>query len=136
MKISAAIAGMMVAGVCGTVVACGPQGEQISFRSAQERACYDQARAALPEGRELRRDSAGRFVEVTLVDSSLRDIDPSETFNNCMVTEVDPGSISDLGTVNFTGEELEIWNSLNDDAKRNALEFIRNGGTLREFVAI
>ena len=114
---------------------CAPT-ETVRFESQQERDCYNRAAATLPENKELRRDRGGRFVEVTIINSQVRDIDPSEVFNNCIVLENDPGSITDLGTVKFTGEELEIWNSLTDDAKRNALEFIRNGGTLREFVAI
>ena len=129
-----AVAALTGAGVLAA--GCGPRGDGIAFRSQQEETCYNRAKANLAEGKELRRDSAGRFVEVTIINSQVRDIDPSEAFNNCMVSETDPGSITDLGTVTFTGEDLTIWNSLSDDAKKRALEFIRNGGTLREFVAI
>ncbi len=117
------------------LMACGSAPTQ-SFKSQQEETCFNRASADLPADKELRRDSAGRFVEVTIINNQVRDIDPSEVFNNCMVSEIDPGSISDLGTITFTGEDLTVWNNLSDDAKKRALEFIRNGGTLREFVAI
>ena len=34
----------------------------------------------------------------------------------------------------FTGEDRIIWNSLSDQAKAEALEYIANGGTLKQFV--
>ncbi|MEO0913541.1 MAG: hypothetical protein AAFY59_11210 [Pseudomonadota bacterium] len=36
----------------------------------------------------------------------------------------------------LTADERVIWNSLTDEAKREALEFIQNGGTLTQFVAV
>ncbi|WP_112321873.1 hypothetical protein [Oceanibium sediminis] len=117
------------------VAACGPVAETQTFKSQQEQACYERVSAELPEGRELRRDSAGVFVEVATVDRFMRDIDDSEAFNACMAANRPAGSGGDIPTITFTAEELAIWRGLTDAARKDALEFIRNGGTLKEFVA-
>ncbi|QHQ36261.1 hypothetical protein [Algicella marina] len=36
----------------------------------------------------------------------------------------------------LTSDERVIWNSLTEDARREAAAYIRNGGTLTQFVAI
>ena len=36
----------------------------------------------------------------------------------------------------LSADERLIWSTLNDDAKRQAAEFIANGGTLTQFVAV
>ncbi len=36
----------------------------------------------------------------------------------------------------LSADERVIWNSLTEDARREAAEFIRNGGTLTQFVAV
>lgn len=41
-----------------------------------------------------------------------------------------------LPPAGLTGEEKGIWNTLTDSAKREALIFIVNGGTLKQFVAV
>lgn len=117
------------------LMACSSE-PKIAFQSEQERVCYERVEPTLPRDKSLRRDSAGTFVEVTIINSSVRDIGRNAAFDACMVNETDPGSITDLGTITFSGEEQVIWNSLSDAARRDALEYIKNGGTLREFVAI
>ena len=44
------------------------------------------------------------------------------------------GSIA--APASLSADERIIWNSLTDGAKREALEFIKNGGTLTQFVAV
>lgn len=41
-----------------------------------------------------------------------------------------------LAPAGLTREETVIWNSLTDAAKREALIYIENGGTLKQFVAV
>ncbi|MEM8871182.1 MAG: hypothetical protein AAGB10_05435 [Pseudomonadota bacterium] len=118
------------------LAACGNSGPAIEFRSQQEQVCYQRVSAQLPGDKQLRRSGSGQFVEVTVINDQVRNAVPSEAFNSCMVAEADPDSLSDIGTVTFTGDELIIWNSLSDEAKRRALEFIKNGGTLTEFAAV
>ncbi|MSU89572.1 hypothetical protein GE300_08075 [Rhodobacteraceae bacterium 2CG4] len=121
----------------GVVAACEtPQQQQIAFQSQQERVCHERVSATLPADRRLERDSAGRFVEITVINAQLRDIDVSERFNQCMASVAPADALSDMGTVTFTREEQAIWDSLTDAARRDALIYIRGGGTLREFVAL
>ena len=126
-----------VLGVALGVAACSEPETGPQFRSDLERACYEQASAVLGPGRELRRGQNGAFVEVLLVNGFARDVDPSETFNACMISRNDPvqPSLSDLGTITFSGDEQRIWDSLSDERKRAALEFIQKGGTLTEFAS-
>lgn len=118
------------------LAACGGTGESIEFRSQQEQACYTRVSSQLPGDKQLRRSGSGQFVEVTVINDQVRNAMPSEAFNACMVSEADPNSLSDIGTVTFSGDEQVIWDSLSDDAKRRALEFIKNGGSLTEFAAV
>lgn len=116
------------------LAACAPV-EEIAFTSKQEEACYNQASAQLGPNRRLERDRIGVFVEVFATDGFTRSISPSAEFDACMVQNQAAGSGGDLGTITFTPEEQKIWDSLTDAARKDALEFIRNGGTLKEFVA-
>ena len=109
--------------------------EPIEFKSKQERACYLQASAALDDDERLVRDSNGTFTVVKSTSGFVRDIQPSPEFDQCMTANQVPGSGGDLGTITFTPEEQVIWDSLTDAARKEALEFIRKGGTLKEFVA-
>ncbi|MEM8787114.1 MAG: hypothetical protein AAGE76_02530 [Pseudomonadota bacterium] len=128
---------ILSSGIGAVLAACSPAPEGPTFTSKQEETCFQQAQASLPEDRQLRRDREGAFVEVLLVEDRVRDIDRSQTFEECMAaaSRVGTGSLADLGTVNFTEDELLIWNTLNDAARKAALEFIQAGGTLAEFVA-
>lgn len=120
----------------GALAACETPQEQIAFKSKQEQVCYERVSATLPADRKLQRDSAGRFVEVTIINSQVRDIDASADFNQCMASVQPADALSDMGSITFTREEQVIWDSLTDDAKRDALIYIRGGGTLRDFVAL
>lgn len=121
-----------LAGMLG-LAACSAE-EEIAFRSEQERACYIEAAAALQGSRTRRlvRGQDGGFVIVTQVEGLVRDIAPAPTFQACMAR----GSAAPASTGGrvFTGEDLVIWNSLNEAAKRDALVFLDGGGTLRDFV--
>ncbi|NNU78918.1 hypothetical protein HMH01_00570 [Halovulum dunhuangense] len=117
------------------LAACAAPEATQSFSSRQEQVCYERTSAALAPGRELRRGPDGTFVEVTVVNDFMRDVERSEAFDACMTATRPAGSTGDMAPVTFTGEELTIWRSLTDTARAQALEFIRNGGTLREFVA-
>ena len=119
----------------GLLGACAAPQEAQRFNSEQERACYERVSATLTSGRELRRGPDGTFVEVTMINDFMRDVERSAAFDACMTANRPAGSTGDMAPVTFTAEELTIWRSLTDTARAQALEFIRNGGTLREFVA-
>ncbi len=125
----------------GAVVLAGCAAEeQIAFRSDKERACHAQAKAALgnSDAKQLvRAQQTGDFVVLTKVDGLVRNIAPSPTFDSCMAS-AEAGlapQVSEGAPVQFTGDELVIWNSLGDEAKRDALLFIQQGGTLTQFVS-
>lgn len=122
-----AAAALAVAG-CATT-------EAIQFTSKQEEACYVQVSAGLADNERLERDRNGIFVKVKSSDGFLRNVEQSPEFDACMAQNEVAGSGGDLGTITFTPEEQQIWDSLTDAARKEALEFIRNGGTLTEFVA-
>lgn len=119
--------------------ACAAE-EQIAFRSDKERACHAQANAEIAGSntKELvRAQQTGGFVVVTKVDGFVRDIAPSPTFEACMAS-AEAGlapQVSEGAPVQFSGDEQVIWNSLSDAAKRDALLFIQQGGTLTQFVS-
>ncbi|MHA3978278.1 hypothetical protein ACW9UR_11385 [Halovulum sp. GXIMD14794] len=122
--------------ICLAVAACGGPKQQIAFTSQQEQACYERVSASLPEGRTLQRNADGWFMEVTTVNAQVRDVRTSAAFNQCMATIVPENAISDMGTITFSPQDQAIWDSLTDDAKRDALIYMRGGGTLQEFVAL
>lgn len=122
--------------ICLAVAACGGPKQQLVFTSQQEQACYERVSASLPEGRTLQRNADGWFMEVTTVNAQVRDVKTSAAFNQCMSTVLPENTISDMGTITFSPQDQAIWDSLTDDAKEDALIFIRGGGTLREFVAL
>lgn len=126
--------GLTIAGSALLLSAC-TEVEPIEFNSRQERACYIRAKATLDDGERLMRDSNGVFVVVQSESGFVRDVEPSPEFETCMTANQIPGSSGDLGTITFTPEEQVIWDSLTDAARKEALEFIRKGGTLKEFVA-
>ena len=127
---------VLAAPVIGTaaLAACAAPAEQVAFTSAQEQACYERISATLPPNQSLRRNADGDFVRVTIVNGLLRDAERVPEFEACMVQVSGNVSFSDMGTITFTPAEQAIWDSLSDAARRDALEFIYNGGTLREFV--
>ena len=125
-QIALALPALAIAAAC-------TETEAIEFRSEQERACYLRASAALDDDERLVRDSNGVFVKVESESGFVRDVEPSPEFDQCMVAEEVPGSGGDLGTITFSPEEQQIWDSLTDAARKEALEFIRKGGTLKEF---
>ncbi|QHQ36260.1 hypothetical protein [Algicella marina] len=126
------------AGLGLLLAGCG--GEEIAFRSDQERQCYAQANAALGKSKNkrlVRAQQTGDFVVVTQVQGIVRDIKPSPEFDACMASNsigLAP-QVSEGAPVQFTGDELVIWNSLSDQAKKDALLFIQQGGTLSQFVS-
>lgn len=118
------------------LVACGPSPEQIAFTSEADKLCYERADAELTSSNQsLMRDGNGNFVVVTQINGFTRGISASETYEKCMVAETGSGSLSDLGTVNFSPDEAEAWSRLTDAEKREALEVIRRGGTLSDYLA-
>ena len=122
-------------GAVAILAACAPT-ETMSFSSKQEEACYREVSAGLPKDRELRRDASGRFVEVVIINDQVRDIDPSPAFNNCMVrTAGTGGMISEMGTLTLTAEQQAVWSTLSDAQKRDALEFVAEGGTFDQWLA-
>jgi hypothetical protein len=121
-------------GAVAMLAACAPT-EMMTFNSKQEEACYREVSAGLPADRQLRRDAAGRFVEVLIINDQVRDIDPSPEFNNCMVREAGVSTLSDMGTLNLTAEQQRVWSTLSDTQKREALEFVAEGGTFDQWLA-
>ncbi|MEO0913540.1 MAG: hypothetical protein AAFY59_11205 [Pseudomonadota bacterium] len=130
---------IMMASAGAVLLGCAAE-EEIAFRSDRERACYNQAQAEIAgsDTKELvRAQQTGGFVVVTRVEGFVRDISPSPTFETCMAS-AEAGlapQLSEGAPVQFTGDELVIWNSLSDAAKRDALLFIQQGGTLTQFVS-
>lgn len=61
--------------------------------------------------------------------------DPAEAAAATPATAPETGG-SIAAPSSLTADERIIWNSLTDGAKREALEFISNGGTLTQFVAV
>jgi|GEM_PF-3778070 len=127
LPLAATAAAFVVAG-CETT-------ETIQFTSKQEEACYNQVTSGLGPNKRLERDRNGVFVVVTSTSGFVRDVDQSPEFDACMVQNQVPGSGGDQGTITFTPAEQAIWDSLSDASRKDALEFIRNGGTLTEFSA-
>lgn len=121
-------------GAVTLLAACGPT-ETMTFKSQQEEACYREVSAGLPADRELRRDASGRFVEVLIINNQVRDIDPSPAFNNCMVRVAGVSTISDMGTLTLTADQQRVWSTLSDAQKRDALEFVAEGGTFDQWLA-
>lgn len=117
--------------------ACGDGAPQITFKSAQEKSCYESTLASVTDSSiSLVRGNDGNFVEVKRTNGFVDDLKPSPVFNQCMAsantgTPVDPvsGDIS----VSLTAEEQAIWDGLSDARKRDALAFKQKGGHLRDF---
>lgn len=127
----------LIAPLAGLAVlaGCAEPTETVTFKSQQERVCYERVSATLPPNHVLRRAGADNWVKATIVNGLLRDVQPAPEFADCMVAEAGNPSFSDMGTITLTPDEQVIWNSLSDQARRDALEFIANGGTLAEFAA-
>lgn len=119
----------------GLLAACTAEEPTIDFQTRAEEVCYQQVAPTLPSTKRLVRDSGGNVVEATIINSQLRDVSLNPRFNRCLVEESGPPGLTDMGTVRLTQEELAIWDTLSDPEKRRALEFMRDGGMLTEFVA-
>lgn len=121
------------------LAACDEATETVTFKSDKERACYEKAQAEITNpNTSLARDKDGNFVKVTKVDGFVRDVDPSETFERCMVTverHAEIGPEVKNAAISLTAAEKAEWDKLSDADKRAALIFIQNGGTLAEFLA-
>lgn len=118
------------------LAACG--GEQLQFVSEKERQCYFEAEAALTDpNTTLQRGRSGVFVEVTRINGFIRDTDSSEVFRTCMASSDTARGpvVVEAAPISFTPQEQTIWNGLSDAQKREALVFIQQGGTLRQFIA-
>jgi len=121
-------------GAVALLAACGST-ETMSFKSQQEEACYREVSAGLPADRQLRRDASGRFVEVLIINDQVRDIDPSPAFNNCMVRVAGVSTISEMGTLTLTANQQRVWSTLSEAQKRDALEFVAEGGSFDQWLA-
>ncbi len=121
-------------GAVALLAACAPT-ETMTFTSKQEEACYRQVSADLPADRQLMRDSAGRFVEVLIINDQVRDIDPSPEFNACMVQAAGASTISGMGTLTLNADQQRIWPTLSEAEKRDALEFAAEGGSFDQWLA-
>ncbi len=120
------------------VSGCGVSEPTPKFNNDIEKACYFEARDALPNENTKLARKGDRFVEVVTVEGFVRDQRNSKVFDDCMVRRFGdnaPNKLSAEGALTFTGEEQKIWNGLSDDERQAAYRFIREGGTLTEWAA-
>lgn len=108
------------------------------FNSDIEKACYFEAKDALPNENTRLVRKGDKFIEVVTVEGFVRDQRNSKSFDDCMARrfgEDAPNKLSAEGALRFTSDEQKIWNGLSDAEKQAAYLFIRNGGTLTEWAA-
>jgi hypothetical protein len=132
---------LSISGLVASLVAlasCSTPQETITFKSEAERQCYAVAKAALPNENTSLARKGDTFVEVITVDGFMRDTRDSKVFDACMIRVQGanaPNRLSAEGALRFTGEEQLIWNRMSDSEKEAAYRYMREGGSLSEFVA-
>lgn len=120
------------------LAACDEPQTGPSFKSEKERACYNTAAANLDSAnKSLERAQDGAFVVVTRINGFVRDIDPSEEFERCMIStgRVNTGPVVQDSAISLNKAEKAQWDKLADADKRAALIFIQKGGTLTQYLA-
>ncbi len=122
------------------LTACAPTDVTVEkFSSEKDKRCYDKALAEIDNKNiTLERDKEGKFVQVTRINGFVRDIDPSITYERCMVSverHIEAGPEVKDSAISLSAAEKVEWDKLTDGEKRAALVFIQSGGSLTEYLA-